>query len=335
MHPGNQLFVRTLGEVSVSAGGEMLPLTGGREYALLVYLAWIRSRVTRESIADLLWPSGDRSRRLHSLSQLVYRLGRSLPRGILLATKSELALRSQLVTLDAYELRSAAEAGRYRDALELCTGEFLPEFVVRDAPAFDHWREQVSTELRRLTGIVLRELVPEFERTGEWVRLHGALDRLIEDNPGDLELHRRQIRALLLQGDRAEAHARHRRYAQRLATVEQRADVDQLTNEIEKYAEIPEPLRAVDPALRTRLLGRRVEQDTLRSELALALRGRSRFVEVIGTAGLGKSRLLEHFGRYCILHGVRVLAGRCHPGGRQLPYSGIESILMSLDGSDV
>ena len=69
------------------------------------------------------------------------------------------------------------------------------------------------------------------------------------------------------------------------------------------------------------LVGRERELDLLSDELATAVRDRScRRVTIVAQAGVGKSRLIDEFGRSARATEARVLRGRCLPYGRGITF---------------
>jgi DNA-binding CsgD family transcriptional regulator/tetratricopeptide (TPR) repeat protein len=78
-------------------------------------------------------------------------------------------------------------------------------------------------------------------------------------------------------------------------------------------------------------IGRRVELAQLDAALSHARTGHSGLVFVAGESGVGKSRLVDHFGDRAKADGVRVLWGDCIDfGDSELPYAPIVSALRSL-----
>jgi class 3 adenylate cyclase/tetratricopeptide (TPR) repeat protein len=69
------------------------------------------------------------------------------------------------------------------------------------------------------------------------------------------------------------------------------------------------------------LVGREQELDLLSGELAVAIRdGNCRMVTIVAQAGVGKSRLIDEFGRSAEASEARLLRGRCLPYGRGITF---------------
>ena len=69
----------------------------------------------------------------------------------------------------------------------------------------------------------------------------------------------------------------------------------------------------------TALVGRRREQEVLEENWRLAMAGAVRLVDIVGEAGIGKTRLVHEF-RLGLPEGTFFLRGACTPDGRASPY---------------
>lgn len=77
-------------------------------------------------------------------------------------------------------------------------------------------------------------------------------------------------------------------------------------------------------------VGREEELARLTSCLDAALVGHGQLALVHGEPGIGKSRLLEEFGRLATARGARVLAARCYEMERDLPYAPLVEALTTF-----
>src|SRR5690625_2458385 len=77
----------------------------------------------------------------------------------------------------------------------------------------------------------------------------------------------------------------------------------------------------------TGFTGRASEFQRLREEWNRVQSGSARCVVVAGEAGIGKTRICEHFLRLAVLQGARLLQGRCQPTETQIPFSGMADAL--------
>jgi transcriptional regulator with AAA-type ATPase domain/tetratricopeptide (TPR) repeat protein len=79
-------------------------------------------------------------------------------------------------------------------------------------------------------------------------------------------------------------------------------------------------------------VGRAQEMDMLQSQLAAAAAGHGQLVNVVGEAGIGKSRLLFEFRRRVATQGVGYIEGRCVSYGSAIPYLPIIDLIRKSFG---
>jgi eukaryotic-like serine/threonine-protein kinase len=76
-------------------------------------------------------------------------------------------------------------------------------------------------------------------------------------------------------------------------------------------------------------VGRLAELETLAGAFAAVREGRTMTVHVHGPSGIGKTALVDHFGRGCSRSGSTVLAGRCYER-ESVPYKALDSLIDAL-----
>src|SRR3954452_18440311 len=166
-----------LGGFRVSVGSRTIRQNEWRlkKAAALVKLLALASghRLHREQVMDLLWPDSSRSAASNSLRKTLHAARRTLDQaeGLrYLASEDEslvLCPRGDLwVDVDAFEDAAAAarrspDPAAYRAALDLYTGELLPE------DRYEAWAESRREELRRTFLSLLGELAGIYEQRGE------------------------------------------------------------------------------------------------------------------------------------------------------------------------
>src|SRR4051812_39471229 len=160
--------VRMLGAFRVSVGSRTIPQDAWRlrKAAALVKLLALAPghRMHREQIMDLLWPDSGRRAASNSLRKILHAARKVLDPAAgsrYLASEGEslvLCLRGELsVDVDAFEetattARRTQDPAVYRAALELYTGELLPE------DRYEEWAEDRRNGLRHLYLALLLEL---------------------------------------------------------------------------------------------------------------------------------------------------------------------------------
>ncbi|HET7187582.1 MAG TPA: tetratricopeptide repeat protein [Gemmatimonadaceae bacterium] len=213
--------LQTLGTVDLRSDGREMStvIAQPKRLALLAYLAAARPRGfhSRDTLLALFWPESDGERARNSLRQALHHLRRSLGEAAIPGRGDrEVAVDPTLVECDAALFDQAIEAGRWRDALELYHGDFLPGLFVQDAPEAERWLEDARDHRRRDAVSAAWKLSEESERTGDlasaerWARLAAGLE------PMDDASLRRLLAVLERVGDPAGALAAHDAFARRL-----------------------------------------------------------------------------------------------------------------------
>jgi DNA-binding SARP family transcriptional activator len=149
--PMSSLTLELLGPPRLlSADGEAL-LTGGIPVALLAYLALEDRAVSRDHLAELFWPSMDRSRRLHNLRQTVLRI-RNGHRENLLEGDTNLRLRPGALATDLTLFMDHVAKGQLSGAVALWKGPFLEGFRRSQSWELEDWIDRKRTMLEETLG---------------------------------------------------------------------------------------------------------------------------------------------------------------------------------------
>jgi predicted ATPase/DNA-binding SARP family transcriptional activator/DNA-binding CsgD family transcriptional regulator len=269
----------------------------------------------REQVMEALWPNLGLRAASNNLRQALHVARRTLhpdpsvaSRYLSLGSK-QLALcpEGQLeVDVEAFE-RAAASARRsrdpaaYRAAIELYSGELLPE------DRYEEWAESRRQELRRKFISLLTELAGLYEERGGEVRLEPAvqaLQRVLAEEPADEAAHVGLMRLYAFSGRSEEALRQYGRFSEVLSSrlgVEPSASARTLREEITAgrfAATLAQPADSPAeeaargrvkhnlPAARNGFVGR--EQEMLEVKRALAM---TRLLTLTGAGGAGKTRL--------------------------------------------
>jgi DNA-binding SARP family transcriptional activator/TolB-like protein len=208
------LSIGILGPLTIEIDGERLGKTPRKARALLAYLAAQGGRaISRERLADLLWPYQGTDQARHSLRNCLLELRKALGRGaeVHLGTDfSTCRVRAVEVDLDRFE--SLARSQRVDDlkaAGELYRGEFLTDFIV-DSEPFQEWLTAERDRTLDLACGVLLRLSAQHHAAGEHNAAIQAARRLVALDPLSEIGHRALIRAYMDAGRRPEALRQYR-----------------------------------------------------------------------------------------------------------------------------
>jgi predicted ATPase/DNA-binding SARP family transcriptional activator/Tfp pilus assembly protein PilF len=284
------LRIRLLGGFAVEIDGHEVPghawrLRRAKTLVKLLALAPER-RLHREQVVELLWPSGGGTPA--GLHQVLYTARRALGGEPLTLHEDVVALSGEPVWLDvdAFEratasARDARDPAAYREALDLYTGELLPE------DRYEDWAEARRESVRELHLALLVELAT-LQDDGAAIE---TLQRAVVEDPLHEVAHRALMRRFAAAGRRQQALAQYQQLRRALHT-ELAADPDPESRRL--YREIlaaePEPATpAPDSGLPyelTSFVGREREL----GELGDALE-HTRLLTLTGPGGAGKTRL--------------------------------------------
>ena len=214
--------LRTLGSLELtSADSDAVAsvLAQPRRAALLCYLAIAvpRGFHRRDTLSALFWPEYDAEQARHALRQSVYFLRRALgSKTIVSRGDDELALASEQVRCDVWELDAAVDQGRPADALALYRGELLAGFHISAAPDFERWLDEERSRVRRRAAEAGWALAAAREREGDSAGAEAAARRAAALSPTDETALRRLLLLLERLGDRAAAVRAYEDFARKL-----------------------------------------------------------------------------------------------------------------------
>jgi len=161
--------VRLLGEVAAERDGEQLPLPPpvGR---LLAFLALRPGPHDRETVAAHLWPDTAGPAARANLRTAVWALRKAAGDDALIASRTEIGLRPEAVTVDFADCRRRAAAGDASAAATLCHSELLAGYT-------GDWAEAARRRQRAELAEVLTARSAAAERDGDAAAAGRALLR--------------------------------------------------------------------------------------------------------------------------------------------------------------
>jgi DNA-binding SARP family transcriptional activator len=317
-----------------NAAGEVAALLGpGKPLGLITYLALIAGHsATRDHLLDLFWsdlePEGGR----HALRQTLWYLKRRLGVSLLTSSDSTVAL-TMSVASDRDRFIEAAETDALEVAVELYTGDFLPQFALPGGAEFEHWAD-LERERLRATFVRSAERLTRHWLSVPRPREAVALARRTRDAAPNAELTWRLLLEALISsrdhvGAMVEADALERRLN------DEKAGPDSATRALMRAArrQTDHAARAAKSdasSLTAELVGREAEFARLLSAVTESRDGRARHLHVSGRAGIGKSRLISDVEARLRARRTRVASVRARPGDRQIPFSLLAELALAL-----
>jgi DNA-binding SARP family transcriptional activator len=228
-----ELMVELLGPPRVAVGRAPLVVDTRKAVAVLALVA-VGGEQPRETLASMLWPDGDPAHARGALRRTLSVLNAALgPQHALQAQRGAVVLQDAGARVDVHrfeELAASTGAHGHRlgavcddcipaltEAVELCRGEFLAGFVLRDAPDFDAWRATQAERLRRELTRALDRLTRASAEAGDLDAAAQHLDRWLELDPLNEQAVGRTMMLHAWRGERSEAVRRYRECAALLA----------------------------------------------------------------------------------------------------------------------
>jgi DNA-binding SARP family transcriptional activator len=210
------LKLSLLGRLQLYQDGEPLAgLVSSKAQALLCYLAVTGRPHSRQALAGLLWgdlPEPDARRNLRgALLKL-----RQHVASYLLVTHQTLAFNRESnywLDVEAFRARLDYRSGKgvtpasLREGVVLYRGDFLEDFHVRQAPAFDDWVMQQRAQLQELALTAYQTLAIDCTERGEYGQGIDYARRLLRIEPAREETQRQLMLLLALSGQRSAALA--------------------------------------------------------------------------------------------------------------------------------
>ncbi|MEE4239789.1 MAG: BTAD domain-containing putative transcriptional regulator [Anderseniella sp.] len=292
-----KLELSLLGTVATNLNGEELNgQIPAKSQALLCYLAVTGRGHSREKLAGLLWGDKPEVRAQASLRKSLSDL-RKLSDSALIITRQTVAFnRDSNYWLDVEAFESAvAEDGaetetlqRLQGAVDLCRGEFLEGFSVRQAAAFEEWVLGERERLRQLLLQTLHRLSVAFADQGQIADAIEYTNRLLAMEPWQEEAHRQLMTLLAHSGQRSAALAQYETCRRMLAEelgVEPLPETQALYHRLKTRRGTA--LHNLPPQA-TPFVGRQAELAQIAHDLG---RADCRLLTLIGAGGIGKTRL--------------------------------------------
>jgi DNA-binding SARP family transcriptional activator len=371
------LSVALLGPPRLALDGRPLNVTRRRSRALLYYLAAQDAPVSRERLLELFWLDHERAAAQQILRTNLHGLRKTLGAALLaqddalaLAPDSDVDTRRFAARLAALsspwlpqrpsvsrdkagsESPPRLDAATLSEALALYRGDFLAEFTLADAPAFDDWAAAEREHYRRLAMRGWAALARRRELARDWSAALDALERAIAFDPLQEDAQRAAMRLHYLSGDRAGAI---RRYEQLRRLLDDELGVPPLDETRALYdAIVTDTFPTTDdrrPTTDDRQTGKvpssRWSVVGGRSSSVLPFTGRAAELELLrglppgqglalieGAPGIGKTRLATEYLRNLDVGrggaGVLVLSGAAHELEQALPYQPMIEALRGL-----
>lgn len=291
------LDLALLGKPAVSLDGRAVSNLGtNKTQALLYYLAVMDEAYSRKHLARLLWASDDERAR-NSLRVALVALRKAIPEHLdiqrqSVAFRDDCTLNVDVHLFDEYcralENSDPHAVEELEQAIALYQGDFLEDFHVDGAPAFEDWLLSEREFRRQLAINALDRVAKVYLEARRYEEAKLVLQRLLELEPWLESTHYALMETMSRLGDFNGALAQYQRC---VSVLDAELDVEPMPETTALYERIqiarskPRNGLPVDP---TPFVGRSQELDQLNE---LLLTPGCQLVTIVGLGGMGKTRL--------------------------------------------
>ncbi len=286
----------TFGNVKIELDGKPIDRLPSRAAeAALIYLAYHRHPVPRDTLATLFWEGRTQKNARGNLRTIISALKQTMG-DYLIITRHDVAFNHQAdYWFDCAEFENLlaqfeadGDTHTLQNAIDLYRGDFLAGFHVRNGHGFEEWALPVQERLRWLAATGLRHLIRHQLRQGDYTAVLAQLNRLCILDPFDENAQRQLMLTHLRCGQRARALQNYQTFRQWLAR-EIDVDPEQATADLYlriKATPFPPPQNLPAPA--ASFVGRTNELEAIRRLLFCP---NCRLISILGPGGIGKTSL--------------------------------------------
>jgi DNA-binding SARP family transcriptional activator/tetratricopeptide (TPR) repeat protein len=308
------IALRALGKSEITTATGKLTPSQGIVFATALYLFLERAKaVSRESLAEVLWPGAADAARQHRLRQTLLDLKHA---GIPVQANREIvSLPAEIrqSDLDVLFIHGAGDI----DSLESL--QFLPGYAPSFSRSFSDWLDSKRSEVTAASGRLLINDIRKARARGDWIRVERLAVKCGDVDPFNEEAVLARAEASAMRGAKREAMTILDRYV---------ADLGPGGGDLKLPASLMRRRiaeRVPDAVFLNKtegiFVGREADMQLLTSVLDHARAGRGRCCVLWGDAGIGKTRLAEELRKFGELQGVQVRRVGCRRGDAQRPLS--------------
>lgn len=350
-----KLRLTVLGEVSIQKGKDLVAgLPSRAAQALLLYLACNRRPVTREKLAELLWADRTSLQSLTNLRTILTPLRRELD-DYLVVTRESLAFNLDCdfwLDVDEFEARlreldfpdrgniptDETAAAKLQAALKLYQGDFLEGFHLRDGQGFEEWAALQRERYKHMAREGFRYLSLYYLESGSFTKCAFSTSQWLRLDPYDEEACRTQMWTLIRTGQRSAALQSYQSLKQKLTDDLGISPSSTTTDLFRNFQKIDFPPLVNLPVFSSEFLGRINEIAALEGLLTAS---KTRLVTIVGTGGIGKTRLAVETTRAMaerapgqFLHGITFIPLSALNSTQEIIVRLAEEIGLTFQGSD-
>jgi predicted ATPase/DNA-binding SARP family transcriptional activator len=315
----SHLALHLLGPPRLELDHAPIPVDRRKALALLAYLAVNREHYEREYLSALLWPDYEQEKAFANLRHILWETQQAIGDGWFFADRETIGLSKDVdIWLDVTHFESLITKSQVQndislrislltDSVKLYRNHFLTGFSLKDAPHFNEWAFAKSEDLRRQFANTLTMLSNDHCSLDQAETAIPYAQRLITLDPLNETSHR-QLMQVYIQAGQHTAALKQYQTCEKLLRKELGVDPQPETRALYKQIRKGE-FKTIQPVKQKELgapghnlpfqiskfIGREKELDEIADLIA-----DHRLVTLIGTGGIGKTRLSLKVGEQLI-----------------------------------
>ena len=346
----SKFLIQILGKPQVLMDGHVRKVERRKTRAIIYYIAAQRYPVSRQELLALLWPDQVPSAAQHTLSVVLHDLRKSLC-GLLVIDNNLLSFAPNVI-VDArvFEERLShpvADLDQINEVLHLYRGGFLEDFDLPNALEYCYWLDAERERYERMAIRGLAVAAELYEIKGKFHLALKSLERALELNPLQEDLHRSCMRLYYLAGDRPGMIMQYQKLCKLLneemgvpPMPQTKALYDAIITDTSRDTIINHSANSTHGQAKRLLRSPRPQppdlmpfagrKNELRTMHELARKKNIKIILIEGQPGIGKTRLSEEFIRES---DELIIRGTAHELEQILPYQPILEALRGLISS--
>lgn len=308
------LELRAIGNAEIQT--ETTTLTPSQEivFASALYLVLQKGKkISRNGLAELLWPSVELSTRRHRLRQTLLQLKRlGVPMS---ADRDTVSLSAKEAHSDLEEIESP-EAGTLAGSDSL---EFLSGYSPRFSEPFRDWIDSIRSQIHSRIARALLVEIQQAREAADWSFVEQCASKCISVDPYNETAILAKAEATAMRGAKRDAVRMLDRFTEEVGSSghELKLQASLLRRRINARIEDGRSTHVSEPLF----VGRDAEMRLMTHAVSRAREGNGGACLITGDPGIGKSRLAQELSEFAALQGVQVQRVSCRRSDIDRPLS--------------
>lgn len=323
----NSVQVKLLQAPMVLKDGKQVIFPFKKAEALFYYLV-VKKQASRDELVDLLWGESDEETAKKNLRHALYMVRKAFNEGIIISPQKSTVLLNPEIIIET-DLQEFLEVSE--NSVEAYGGEFLKGFLVKDGDKYEEWMSQCRDYYRDIYTSKLYERLSQCSKKKENNRVEYYAKLLINEDPLDERPYRILMESY---GSIGAYHKAEELYLRLKHILEQELGIAP-DNKTEKLHKNNLERRSIEDnkrdSARGFFYGRSRELDIIRKQFeSFGIQKEYKSILIVGEAGIGKTRLKEHFFENVDESSLYIIKASCYQAEEDYPLKPWNQVFSSL-----